>query len=349
MSSVPSHMTAVLLTGHGGFDALLASSEIPVPEVGDREVLIRVRAAGINNIDINTRTGWYSKGASDTDDGAWNGVPLTLPRIQGADVCGEIVAVGQDVSTERIGQRVIVEPVLREVAGETLERAHYFGSECDGGFAQFTKVASVHAYHINSKLSDEELASFPCSYSTAENMLTRAGLSRGETVLITGASGGVGSAAIQLAKARGARVIAVVSAGKAVPIRALGADVTLDRNEWLLRALGANAVDVVVDLVGGDQWSKLPDVLKPFGRYAVAGAIAGAVVTMDLRTLYLKDQSFFGCTIVDEGIFARVIRLIEEGGVKPVVAATYPLADITKAQEAFISKAHVGKLILRIP
>ena len=349
MSSVPSHMTAVLLTGHGGFDALLASSEIPVPEVGDREVLIRVRAAGINNTDINTRTGWYSKGSSDTDDGTWNGAPLTLPRIQGADVCGEIVAVGRDVSTERIGQRVIIEPVLREVAGETLERAHYFGSECDGGFAQFTKVASVHAHHINSKLSDEELASFPCSYSTAENMLTRAGLSRGETVLITGASGGVGSAAIQLAKARGARVIAVVSADKAVPIRALGADVTLDRDECLLRALGANAVDVVVDLVGGDQWSKLPDVLKPYGRYAVAGAIAGAVVTMDLRTLYLKDQSFFGCTIVDEGVFARVIRLIEEGDVKPVVAAIYPLADITKAQEAFISKAHVGKLVLRIP
>ena len=349
MSSVPSHMTAVLLTGHGGFDALLASSEIPVPEVGDREVLIRVRAAGINNTDINTRTGWYSKGSSDTDDGTWNGAPLTLPRIQGADVCGEIVAVGRDVSTERIGQRVIIEPVLREVAGETLERAHYFGSECDGGFAQFTKVASVHAHHINSKLSDEELASFPCSYSTAENMLTRAGLSRGETVLITGASGGVGSAAIQLAKARGARVIAVVSADKAVPIRALGADVTLDRDECLLRALGANAVDVVVDLVGGDRWSKLPDVLKPYGRYAVAGAIAGAVVTMDLRTLYLKDQSFFGCTIVDEGVFARVIRLIEEGDVKPVVAAIYPLADITKAQEAFISKAHIGKLVLRIP
>ena len=180
-------------------------------------------------------------------------------------------------------------------------------------------------------------------------MLTRAGLSRGETVLITGASGGVGSAAIQLAKARGARVIAVVSADKAVPIRALGADVTLDRDECLLRALGANAVDVVVDLVGGDQWSKLPDVLKPYGRYAVAGAIAGAVVTMDLRTLYSKDQSFFGCTIVDEGVFARVIRLIEEGDVKPVVAAIYPLADITKAQEAFISKAHIGKLVLRIP
>jgi NADPH:quinone reductase-like Zn-dependent oxidoreductase len=116
-----------------------------------------------------------------------------------------------------------------------------------------------------------------------------------------------------------------------------------------LRALGTNAVDVVVDLVGGDQWSKLPDVLKPYGRYAVAGAIAGADVTMDLRTLYLKDQSFFGCTIVDEGVFARVIRLIEEGDVKPVVAAIYPLADITKAQEAFISKAHVGKLVLRIP
>ena len=110
MSSVPSHMTAVLLTGHGGFDALLASSEIPVPEVGDREVLIRVRAAGINNIDINTRTGWYSKGSNDTDDGAWNGVPLTLPRIQGADVCGEIVAVGRDVSLNGLDNASLLNP-----------------------------------------------------------------------------------------------------------------------------------------------------------------------------------------------------------------------------------------------
>ena len=349
MSSIPSHMTGVLLTAHGGSEALMQSSEIPVPDIGHREVLVRVKAAGINNTDINTRIGWYSKGNNNTEDATWSGAPLTFPRIQGADVCGEIVAVGRQVPSERIGQRVIIEPVLREVDGKILDRAHYFGSECDGGFAQYAKVASVHAHHINSALSDEELASFPCSYSTAENMLTRTALSSGETVLITGASGGVGSAAIQLAKARGARVIAVVSAKKGAAVRALGADIVLYRGQCVLRELGPNAVDVVVDLVGGAEWDKLPDVLKPTGRYAVAGAIAGAMVSMDLRTLYLKDQSFFGCTIIDEGVFASLIGRIENGDIKPVVAAIYPLSKIDEAQQAFISKAHVGKLVLRIP
>ena len=132
-------------------------------------------------------------------------------------------------------------------------------------------------------------------------------------------------------------------------MRALGADIVLYRGQCVLRELGPNAVDVVVDLVGGAEWDKLPDVLKPTGRYAVAGAIAGAMVSMDLRTLYLKDQSFFGCTIIDEGVFASLIGRIENGDIKPVVAAIYPLSKIDEAQQAFISKAHVGKLVLRIP
>ena len=135
MSSIPRHMTGVLLTAHGGSEALMQSSEIPVPDIGHREVLVRVKAAGINNTDINTRIGWYSKGNNNTEDATWSGAPLTFPRIQGADVCGEIVAVGPQVPSERVGQRVIIEPVLREVDGEILDRAHYFGSECDGGFA----------------------------------------------------------------------------------------------------------------------------------------------------------------------------------------------------------------------
>ncbi len=203
--TIPAKMRAVQLVGHGGPE-MLELREVVVPEVRRGEVLVRVAAAAVNNTDINTRIGWYSKGDNDAADASWTGTALPLPLIQGADVCGYIAAVGEGVEPDRVGERVLIEPSLTEIAGEQLETPWYFGSECDGGFAQYTRVASRHAHQVDSALSDVELASFPCSYSTAENMLTRAAVGRGDRVLVTGASGGVGSAAIQLAAARGALV-----------------------------------------------------------------------------------------------------------------------------------------------
>ena len=197
MTSVPATMKGVQLTQHGGLDSLTINPSIPVPSLTPNDVLIKVKAAGVNNTDLNTRIGWYSKGDNDADDAGWGGTALNLPLIQGADVCGYIVAVGDNVSNARIGERVLIEPCLFEANSEALSSPWYFGSECDGGFAQYTKVASQHAHAIHSSLSDIELASFPCSYSTAENMLCRAQVTEKDSVLITGASGGVGSAAIQ--------------------------------------------------------------------------------------------------------------------------------------------------------
>jgi NADPH:quinone reductase-like Zn-dependent oxidoreductase len=207
-------MRAVYLNGHGGVDKLEFRDDIPVPSPSPHEVLIQVRAAAVNNTDINTRLAWYSKSEGDSSDASWSGSTIHFPRIQGADVCGRIVAVGEQVSNSRINERVLVEPCIREAHGKMLEQPWYFGSECDGGFAEYTVVASRHAYQINSKLSDVELASFPCSYSTAENLLTRAMVTTNETVLVTGASGGVGSAVIQLANARGAQVVGITSPSK---------------------------------------------------------------------------------------------------------------------------------------
>jgi len=164
-------MKGVYLTGHGGQDKLEIRDDIPVPNPGPHDVLIKVGAAAVNNTDINTRTAWYSKSDSDGDGASWSGHSIQFPRIQGADVCGWIFAVADNVSNRRINERVLVEPCIREVQGERLDQPWYFGSECDGGFAQFTVVASRHAYKIDSQLSDVELASFPCSYSTAENLL----------------------------------------------------------------------------------------------------------------------------------------------------------------------------------
>ena len=204
MYSLPDTMKGVLLTGHGGTDKLDFRSDIPVPLPKSNEVLIRVGAAGLNNTDINTRTAWYSKGNSNKKDASWTGESIKFPRIQGIDVCGEIVAVGNDINKNRIGKRVLIEPCLQEVNTKILSSPWFLGSECDGGFAEFVVVASRHAYEVESNLKDEELASFPCSYSTAENMLTKSSVLPGELVLVTGASGGVGSAAVQLITVRGA-------------------------------------------------------------------------------------------------------------------------------------------------
>lgn len=348
MMTLPDTMLGIQLTGHGGPDVLHACRDIPVPTPGPGEVLIRVAAAGVNNTDVNTRLAWYSKGDADSEDASWSGNPLQFPRIQGADVCGRIASVGEGVSAERIGERVLIEPCLREHHGEPLDPPWYFGSECDGGFAEYTAVAARHAHDIDSKLSDVELASFPCSYSTAENMLTRAQVAKGERVLVTGASGGVGSAAVQLAKARGAHVIAITSAKKADMLRELGADEIVRRDNVLNEVIDANSIDVVVDLVAGKQWPQYLEVLRRQGRYAVSGAIAGPIVELDVRTLYLKDLGLLGCTVLEPEVFSNLVAHIEQGRIAPLVATSFPLEQIGEAQALFQEKRHVGKIVLEV-
>ena len=348
MTIIPKTMKGIQLIGHGGSEMLQYRNDIPVPTPTANDVLIHVVAAGVNNTDINTRTAWYSKSESNSSDASWSGNALTFPRIQGADICGIVVAVGSNVSTKRIGERVLIEPCIREANSQPLKSPWYFGSECDGGFAEYTVVAAKHAYAVNSSLSDIELASFPCSYSTAENMLSRANVINGDIVLISGASGGVGSAAIQLAKARGAHVIAITSPSKNQQLLELGADRVVSRDNDLIEILGENCIDVVIDLVAGKQWPEFLQLLKPSGRYAVSGAIGGAIVELDIRTLYLKDLSFFGCTVLKSDIFQNLINYIERGKVKPIVAHEFPLEEISTAQEVFLSKKHVGKIVLNI-
>ncbi len=348
MTDLPVMMRGVLLTGHGDMDKLDIRQDIPVPVPGPRDVLVRVAAAGVNNTDINTRLAWYSKNDGSSEDASWSGQPVKFPLIQGADVCGYIIAVGSEVSSERIDERVLIEPCIKEANGKTLDQPWYFGSECDGGFAEYTVVAARHAYKIDSEWSDIHLASFPCSYSTAENLLTRANVKSGERVFVTGASGGVGSAAVQLAKARGACVWAVTSPAKSDALRGLGADKVISRQKDLIADPGSNSMDVVIDLVAGEKWSQYMEVLRPGGRYAVAGAIAGPLVELDVRTLYLKDLSLFGCTVLEPEVFNNLIKRIEQGAIKPIVAESFSLEEICDAQTRFLKKQHVGKIVLKI-
>ncbi|WP_217353958.1 alcohol dehydrogenase family protein [Ruegeria arenilitoris] len=356
---IPKTMKAMVLTGHGDLDKYEWHEDWPTPTPGPMEVLIKVGACGLNNTDVNTRTGWYSKAVDeattggayselDDDDSTWGGAPLTFPRIQGADAVGTVVAVGEGADPAIIGRRVIVAGWLRDWSEPmNRDKAGYFGSECDGGFAEYTK-ADIHGVAaIDSDLSDAELATFSCSFVTAEGMLDRAQVGEGDTVLIPGASGGVGGALIQLSKLRGARVIAMASAAKHPEVAKLGPDRILPRNPRNLRAeLKGERITVVADVVGGEMWPKLIDMLERGGRYTCSGAIAGPIVQFDLRTFYLRDLTFTGSTVNTPQNFFDVVKYIENGQIKPALAATYPLTELREAQQAFIDKHHTGNIVV---
>lgn len=359
MADLPKTMRAMVTMGHGDIDQMVMHQDWPMPVPAAGEVLVQVKACGLNNTDVNTRSGWYSKTVTDAttggaydevgeEDPSWGGRPLAFPRIQGADVCGVITAVGAGVDPARIGERIIADCWLRDAEDPgNMNKSGYFGSERDGGFAEYTTMPSVNALKVKSDYSDAELATFSCSYSTAEGMLTRANVTSADTVLVPGASGGVGGALVQLAKLRGVRVIAMASEAKHAEVAALGPDVILPRAPDNLRAaLGGEKITVVADIVGGDNWPKLIDVLERGGRYTCSGAIAGPMVHFDLRVFYLRDLTFTGSTVIAPEVMQNLIRYIEAGQVKPALAATYPLEELHAAQTAFIAKEHVGNIVV---
>jgi len=287
-------MIAYVLTGHGGPEKLEYREAFPRPVAGPGEVLVRVRACGCNNTDINTRIGWYSKavtagttetqGGADVEaDGSWGG-HLTFPRVQGADICGEVAEVGDGVEEALVGKRVLVDTWVRDPAEPTnMRKMRFVGSELDGGFAQFAKVPRRQIHVVDSEqLTDAELATFATAYTTAENMLNRAKVTAGDVVLIPGASGGVGSALIQLANRRKATTVAMCSESKRAAVEAVGPTAVLPREPAdvaaaLKAAVGRDTVDVLADVVGGPAWPKLLDVVERGGRFTCAGPVGSVV------------------------------------------------------------------------
>lgn len=363
--NIPQQMKAVLLTGHGELDKLVFRHDWPAPTPCSDEVLVKVHACGLNNTDVNTRTAWYSKGvvggttgaalaSAQSDDASWGGAQLRFPRIQGADVSGTVCAIGAHVPETLLGERVMIEPWLRDWRDpDNFGKCGYFGSERDGGFAEYTTVDHRQVHPVHSDLTDVEIATFATSWLTAENMLDQAAVKAGDTVLITGASGGVGSALIQLANRRDATTIAMASESKHEQLAACSPDAVVGRapddlKSELKSAIGKETVSVVADVVGGDCWPQLISALARNGRYACSGAIAGPIVELDLRTLYLNDLTFYGCTIVARGTFAKLVSYIERGEVTPLVAAVYPLEQLQEAQQKLIDKQHVGNIVVSI-
>jgi NADPH:quinone reductase-like Zn-dependent oxidoreductase len=354
-------MKAVVTMGNGGYEQL-AYREVPVPEPGDGELLLQVLAAGVNNTEINTRLGWYSSAvtagtealtseerdaAKTKADGGWNEA-TPFPFIQGTDCCGRVVAVGPGADGGTLGSRVLVRPCIRPFGFDSMENI-WMASDFDGAFAQFVKIDAREVFPVDCDWSDAELGTIPCAYGTAENMLHRAKVSQGEQVLVAGASGGVGSAVVQLAKRRRARVTAIAGEGKMAQVRSVGADRVIARGDDVVAALGEEAVDVVVDNVAGPAFPGMLKVLKRGGRYASSGAIAGPLVTLDMRDFYLKDLTLIGCTAWDEPVFPNLISYIEKGEIRPLLAKSFPLEQIVEAQKEFTKKKHVGKFVLIPP
>ena len=329
-------MKAVVTTGNGGFDKL-QYREVPLPELDAGEVLIKVLAAGVNNTEINTRLGWYS-------GGGWH-IPTPFPFIQGTDCCGIVTQTFDSAHAALVGKRVLVRPCMRPDGFESMLNI-WMGSDFDGAFAQYVKVPANEAFPIDSSWTDAELGSIPCSYGSAENMVQRSRVTSGEHVLVAGASGGVGSAVVQLAKVRGATVTAIVGKSKMDEVLRVGADFVIDRDSDIVNEVGEEYFDVVIDNVGGSHFAGELNTLKRGGRYASSGAIGGPLVNLDLRTMYLKDLTLIGCTAWDEPVFPQLVSYIESNRIKPLVAKTFPLADIAHAQQEFLEKKHVGKFVL---
>ena len=283
MTGLPATMSGVQLAGHGGPEMLVWRDDIPVPRPGVGEVLVKVLAAGVNMTDINTRLGWYGQGEGRA--AGWAG-EMAFPRIQGGDLCGRVVALGDGVTDVAIG-------------------------------------------------------AMPCAYGTAHNLLTRAAVAVGERVLVTGASGGVGLAAVQLALLRGAEVTAQCSLPKSAPLRAIGA--TILPRDAIPRAQG---FDVVIDIVGGEGFQDRLDALRPGGRYATSGAVGGPMVKGDLRRIYLNDLTIYGATHQPREVFAGLVTIINTARIRPVVSKTYPLRDIALAQADLAAGRYPGKLVL---
>lgn len=354
-------MMAIVTTGNGGYDKLEYRA-VPIPTPGPGEVLIQVLAAGVNNTDINTRIGWYSSSitastkltatnqdnnATQKAEGGWNG-STPFPLIQGTDCCGCVVSTGDRSDCELIGQRVLVCPCIRVNGYSSMENI-WMASDFDGAFAQYVKVRSSEVFPVKCSWSDEELATIPCAYGSAENMLHRGQVGFADKILVSGASGGVGSATVQLAKRRGAHVTAITSKTKMDQVLGLGADKVIDRNSDLIAELGEYSMDIVVDNVAGSAFPQMLKILKRGGRYISSGAIAGPLVNLDMRDMYLKDITMIGCTAWDEPVFPNVISYIERNEIHPLVAKVFPLEQIIKAQQEFMEKNHVGKFALVPP
>lgn len=340
-------MRAAYFEEHGGPEVLRVG-ELPDPRPGRGEVVVAVRAAAMNHLDLWTRRGLP-------------GLELELPHVGGADVAGTVAEVGDGVEGWEAGDRVVVNPSLwcgrceACIRGEEslCRRYRILGEHVSGGFAELVTVPGRNLLRLPEDVAWERAAAAPLVYQTAWRALVgRAGLRAGETVLVTGASGGVATAAIQIAALAGATVYAVTSGPENVRrVRDLGADVVVDRLEedfsravW--RATDRRGVDVVLDSVGEAMWEGCVRALAADGRLVTYGGTTGPEVTLDVRRVFWRQLRILGSTMASRAEFERVMGLVLEGRLEPVVDEVLPLDEIRAAHERLEGGEVFGKLVL---
>ena len=364
---LPHFMRAMVLTGHGGIDRLDYREDWPVPEPGPGEMLVRVTATAKNNTDRKAREGLYPSGDDDDEVTSFHmgGEPtLTFPRIQGADVAGRVAAVGDGVDPSRIGERGLLDFNLYPDARRDINLApDYYGHGADGGFAEYVAVPSDQFHLVdNPDLSDAELAAMGmCSYQTAFRMLNVARVGPGDRVLVTGASGGVGTALIQLCRILGAVPYAWSTAAKARELEDLGAEAVLDRNEAgdlverVKTVTGGAPIDAVMDLVGGDMTDRFIDAMifdmtgrRDLPRLSIAGAGAGNVSRILWTRIYLYQVQIFGVSHGTREEAEELIGWIRSGELKPVLHGTFPLSRLHDAERYFVDRGsnYLGKIVI---
>ena len=342
-------MKAIVFTAHGGPE-VLKYTDAPEPVVRPNEVLVRVKACALNHLDL-----WVRRGIP--------GVPFPLPHILGSDISGEIAQIGADVSTVRVGQKVVLAPGVSCgkcafcVAGQD-NRCRQFtnlGYMIDGGCAEFARAPEVNCLPYPENLTFEEAASIPLVFQTAWHMLlSRAELQPGEDVLVLGAGSGVGSAAIQIAKFFGARVIATASNDdKLQKAKQLGADHLINHKSQKIRdevrrITNKRGVDVVFEHVGTATWDDSLASLAAGGRLVTCGATTGYDAKVDLRFLFSRQLSLLGSYMGTKSELFSVMRLVASGRFKPIVDRVFPLAEAAAAHTYLESSSQFGKVVLKV-
>lgn len=340
-------MKAVVIPRHGGED-VLTIADLPQPRPGPGEVLVQVKAAGVNYLDT-----WVRRGLP--------GITLPLPMIPGSDAAGLVAEIGAGVTGVHAGDRVFISPgyscercVECYSGREPLCRDYgLFGEHRNGTQAEYIALRASHVIRLPDRLSFEEGAAFPLVFLTAWHMLVgRAAVQPGEDVLVHAGGGGVGSAAIQIAKLCGARVLTTVgSDDKAEKARALGADVVINYRsaDFVAQAklaTGKRGVDVVIESLGQETWERSLQALAKGGRLVTCGATTGYQATTDLRYVFFKGLSILGSTMGSRGELLRIARLVGDGRLRPVIDRVLPLERVADAHRAVAGRGLFGKIIL---
>jgi len=348
-SDAEATMKAIVYSEHGGPE-VLRYTEVADPQIGPNEVLVRVRACALNHLDL-----WLRKGIP--------GMPIPLPHIPGSDIAGEVAKIGGTVTNTQVGARVLLQPGISDgacaqcLAGRDNMCRSYtlFGQGVDGGCAEYVKSPAVNVLPIPAALSFEQAAAVPLVFLTAWHMLFgRAHLQAGETVLVLGAGSGVGSAAIQLAKNAGARVIATAgSEAKLAKAKELGADDVIDHSKQKIstevkRITQRRGVDVVFEHVGVATWDDSVYSLAPGGRLVTCGATTGYEAKVDLRYLFTRHISLLGSFMGSKAEMFPVLELFNRGLLKPVIDTVMPLAQCAAAHERLEHREQFGKIVLRV-